>query len=352
MAVRVAMQCSESDAALILSDENTAARLITRPGEAIYNDAGGLIEGNQPFQVAWLGKEDHQELLTTVASRDAAFVNQLPPPVIFEGNRPGRWSPALASAVVSETLEQEELKGLLGESVEIGPPTSLTLSRNAGRNVLMIPPQEARPSLLSSVLSGFAKSNPELEVVYFNGNRPSESPSLYPWLQQTGIKSREVKPRDSVDEMARLVELVKERGDEADGVHPVVIVVDPLDRFRDFRNEDAFNFSLDATTGSMSGGQALREVLKDGPPANVFCILVCGGVETVSRWLPRQSQHDVELRVLGQLNASDSSLLIDSPIASELSAATMLLYDEPAGKISKFRQLDQPEAGDVKTWLD
>ncbi len=54
MAVRIAMQCSESDAALILSDDNTAARLISRPGEAIYNDAGGLVEGNQPFQVAWL----------------------------------------------------------------------------------------------------------------------------------------------------------------------------------------------------------------------------------------------------------------------------------------------------------
>ncbi len=50
MAVRIALQCSESDAVLILSDDNTAARLISRPGEAIYNDAGGLLEGNQPFQ--------------------------------------------------------------------------------------------------------------------------------------------------------------------------------------------------------------------------------------------------------------------------------------------------------------
>jgi S-DNA-T family DNA segregation ATPase FtsK/SpoIIIE len=51
MAIRIALQCSESDAALILADDNTAARLLSRPGEAIFNDAGGLIEGNQPFQV-------------------------------------------------------------------------------------------------------------------------------------------------------------------------------------------------------------------------------------------------------------------------------------------------------------
>lgn len=353
MAVRIAMQCSESDAALILSDDNTAARLITRPGEAIYNDAGGLIEGNQPFQVAWLSNEDHRKLLAMISDRDKGFTDRLPPPVIFEGNRPCKWTPALAAAAIGDGVHsRDELHGLLGESVEIGPPVAIELSRNAGRNVVLIPPPEARTGLLSSILSGFAKSNPDLEIIYFNGNRPNETQSLNPWLQRAGFNAREVKPRESAPEMSKLVDLVKERGDEAENVHPIVIVIDPLDRFRDFRHEDAFNFSLDATHGSMSGGQAMREVLKDGPPANVYCVLVCGGVETMTRWLPRQSQHDVELRVLGQLNASDSSLLVDSPVASELSTATMLLYDEPAGKISKFRQPDQADALAVKAWLD
>ena len=352
MAVRIAMHCSESDAALILADDNTAARLINRPGEAIYNDAGGLVEGNQPFQVAWLANDRHQAMLADASTRDQGFVSELPPPVIFEGNRPGKWSPALAAAAIGDTATtNEELHGLLGEAVEIGPPVGLQLSRNAGRNVLMIPSVDARAGLLTSMLSGFAKSNPELEVIYFNGNRPSESQSLYPWLEAAGIKATEVGPRDGEKEMTRLVELVKERGDEAENVHPIVFVIDPLDRFRDFRHDDAYTFSLDAQAGAMSGGQAMREVLKDGPPANVFGILVCGGAEIVSRWLPRSSQHDVELRVLGRLNASDSSLLIDSPMASELSAATMLLYDEPAGRISKFRQVDQPDHADVTEWL-
>src|SRR5262249_45258648 len=46
MAVRIALQCSEADAHLILSKDNAAARLLGRPGEAIYNDANGLVEGN------------------------------------------------------------------------------------------------------------------------------------------------------------------------------------------------------------------------------------------------------------------------------------------------------------------
>ena len=66
MAVRIALQCSEADAHLILSEDNTAARLLTRPGEAIYNDANGMIEGNNLFQVVWLSDERREEYLPRI----------------------------------------------------------------------------------------------------------------------------------------------------------------------------------------------------------------------------------------------------------------------------------------------
>lgn len=356
MAVRIAMQCSESDAALILSDDNTAARLITRPGEAIYNDAGGLIEGNQPFQVAWLSTEDHHKLLAGVTERDKSYAETLPPPVIFEGNRPSRWTPALAGAAIGShvdggTSPAGEIHGLLGESVEIGPPVSLRLSRDNGRNVLMIPSSESRQGVLAAAVSGFARSHPDLEVRYFDGNRISESPSMDPWLEAVGIKHETYRMRESERQMQELAALVRERGDDAVGLPPVLVVIDPLDRFRDFRQDETFNFSLESPAGGADGAFSLREVLKDGPPAGVFSILVCGGAEILPRWLPRTSHHDLELRVLGRLNASDSSMLIDSPAASELSTATLLLYDESDGRMQKFRQCDLPDPNDVKAWL-
>jgi energy-coupling factor transporter ATP-binding protein EcfA2 len=67
MAVRIALQCSESDAHLILSEDNTAARLLGRPGEAIYNDANGLFEGNHPFQVVWLSDHQRKTYLQQIA---------------------------------------------------------------------------------------------------------------------------------------------------------------------------------------------------------------------------------------------------------------------------------------------
>src|SRR5207247_6529653 len=58
MAVRIALQCSEADAHLILSKDNSAARLLSRPGEAIYNSSGGLLERNHLLRVVSLS--DHE----------------------------------------------------------------------------------------------------------------------------------------------------------------------------------------------------------------------------------------------------------------------------------------------------
>src|SRR5690606_14955965 len=89
IAVRVALQCSEADAHLILSDErNQAARFLSRPGEAIYNDQNGLVTANQPFQVVWLPDRERAESLQQVSQFADARGVVTPPPIVFEGNAP------------------------------------------------------------------------------------------------------------------------------------------------------------------------------------------------------------------------------------------------------------------------
>ncbi len=59
------------------------------------------------------------------------------------------------------------------------------------------------------------------------------------------------------------------------------------------------------------------------------------------------AKNDLELRLVGPINAADSSLLIDSPAASELSPATMVLYDDADGRTTKFRICDPPPRAEV-----
>ena len=90
MAVRIALQCSEADAHLILSEDNSAARLLSRPGEAIYNDANGRLEGNDLFQVVWLTDDQREQYLRRI--RDLARQRQAAarPADHLRGQRPGR----------------------------------------------------------------------------------------------------------------------------------------------------------------------------------------------------------------------------------------------------------------------
>ena len=91
MAVRIALQCSETDAHLILSENNIAPRMLSRPGEAIYNDANGAPEGNHFFQVVWLSDERREAYLKQLHERrpgaqadPGAHADRL------RGGRPGR----------------------------------------------------------------------------------------------------------------------------------------------------------------------------------------------------------------------------------------------------------------------
>ncbi len=360
MAVRVALQCSESDAVLILSDDNTAARFISRPGEAIYNDAGGLLEGNQPFQVAYLTSERQTTWLESIVARDREATRLLPPRVVFEGNRPCKWNADLARASF-QSRKPGTLSALLGESVEIGPPTTLILSREPGRNVLVVAPSEMTGGLLASCISGLpmqssippGSNGAEAEsasILYFDGGRTDEL-MLSQWILECGLSSEVIKARDSEPRMSKIAELVQQRVDSGESNQPaIILVVDPLERFRDFRQDESFGFSLDASA-KVNGAEALQKVLRDGPAVGVFTVLVVGSAETLARWLPRASRHDLQQRILGRINPSDSSALIDCPDASNLSAATMLIYDDADGSLRKFRVCDLPDPQAIREWL-
>lgn len=350
MAVRVALQCGESDAALILGDDNTAARLLARPGEAIYNDAGGRIEGNRPFQVAWLPAEKLQERLRMVAGRDAAPAASLAPAIVFEGNRPSRWSPRLAEAVGEGAPGTAVLCGLLGEAVEIGPPVGVRFAADPGRNLVVVAPPESRPPLFASLASSLRARCSELRLIHFGAPRAGEGEDLGEWLAAAHISSERVRPRESAEAMREIDREVSGRAGGGTAQPPILLLIDPLERFRDLRQRDAFAFSLEAADDT-DGAAALQRVLRDGPSVNVFTAIACGGAETLSRWLPRGSLHDLEQRVLGRLNAADSSLLIDTAAAAELSAATMLAYDDADGRMVKFRPCGMPDAEAVAGWL-
>src|SRR5262249_45620315 len=135
MAVRIALQCSEADANLILSKDNNAARLLSRPGEAIYNDANGLIEGNDVFQVVWLPEARREDYLRGAHELARRRGWSAPAPaIVFEGNHPAdvRQNHLLRRVLERGAGATRDRVAWLGDALAIKDPAAAVFRRQSG----------------------------------------------------------------------------------------------------------------------------------------------------------------------------------------------------------------------------
>src|SRR6185503_19603199 len=119
MVVRIALQCNEADAYLIMDENNAAPRLLSRPGEGIYNDMAGASEGNSPFQTVWLSEEERDAHLRRTRELGG---NKYPGPIVFEGNAP---ADVRENQALQKLLEAESIKPTSIARVWLGAPNSI-----------------------------------------------------------------------------------------------------------------------------------------------------------------------------------------------------------------------------------
>lgn len=347
MAIRIALQCSEADSQLILDDTNVAARLLARPGEAIYNDAGGLVAGNSNFQVAWLADERQAELLDEIR----ASANQAnwsgPPPIVFEGNaladiRQNRSlgelidAPAWPSAMPAPRI-------WLGEPVAIKEPTHLTLRQQSAAHALLIGQRDdvAQTLLASAVLCLAAQHAPASAKFIVLPGAAGESPGgeLHAVVNSLPHDARWVDWRDVPAVMADLAGESKrrlERGPADDS--RIFVIINGLQRYRALRRqEDVFSISSSDADAPPAVDRQFAELLREGPPLGLHVIAWADTYATLERTLERQSIREFDNRVLFQMSATDSSNLIDSPEANRLGFHRAFFFSEERGLLEKFR---------------
>jgi hypothetical protein len=361
MAVRIALQTSEADSQLILGDNNAAARLLTRPGEAIYNEQGGLVEANSPFQIAWLPDPRRDEYLDQVTALATTHPQQAahPDPIVFEGNAPADITKnhklnALLSPQ-SSALSPSVPEAWIGDPVAIKDPTSLRFRRQSGANALVIGQQDeaALAILSSSLVSLAAHYKPGAATFYLLDGSPADSPHAG-LLAKVGeaVASHDVRNVEwravpqAIDEIAK--EVARRQSEESPDAPEIYLIIHGLQRYRMLRkSEDSFGgFSMgdDAAEKKPQPEKQFADLLRDGPAVGVHVLAWADTPATLDRTFDRHSMREFDHRVLFQMSAADSSNLIDSPAANKLGQNRALAFSEEQGTMEKFRPYALPSA--------
>lgn len=349
MAIRIALQCSESDAYLIMSEDNAAPRLLSRPGEAIYNDASGLVEGNSPFQIVWLPEAKREKFLEAIRTEVTRTHRTMPPPpVVFEGNIPAQISTnhLLTDLLTTGGQPGTSPRAWLGDAISIKDPTAAVFQRQTGSHLLIVGQQEdsALAMLTTSAIS-LAAHAPTTAKLFFLDASPVEPGQTTPLdqLSQTLPHSQFSGVRAAPAIISEVHKLMEARA-AADSAHnePVYLFIYALHRFRDLRKSDDFSYSS-SEEQTKTPAQIFAAILREGPALGIHIIAWTDTVANVERTLERNSIREFDSRVLFQMSATDSTQLIDSPVASTLGRHRALLYREQLGVPEKFRPYAMPD---------
>jgi len=358
MAVRVALQCSEADAPLILSEQNPAARMLSRPGEAVYNDANGMPEGNHFFQVVWLPDDRREAYL----NRIAALARDRPPalartPIVFEGDAPADLArnSALAARLDAPAwpASPRSAAAWLGDPVAIHDPTAAVFRRQGASHLLVVGQnEESALGVVASALLSLAAQYPppgsdtERSGAAFHvlDGTPEDHPRAGYLARVAGVLPHPASVggwRDVPRVVAAVAAEVKRRQQpDADGPE-VFLLIHDLPRLRDLRREDDFAFNRrDGDDATPSDN--LTTVLTEGPGLGVHVLTWCDNLNNLNRVFGHQTLREFGMRVLFQMSATDSGHLLDAPHAGKLGPHRALFLSEDQNRLEKFRPYGPP----------
>lgn len=358
MVVRIALQCNEADALLILNEDNPAPRLLSRPGEAIYNDEGGALQANSPFQVVWLPDREREEWLRRIQAlaesspeRARRFAGR--EPIVFEGNAPAHIQ---SNRFLRELLQAPALRSTrvprlwLGEPNAIKGPTEVIFRRQSGSHLLIVGQRDETALallLLAPVILGAQLPRAAARFYLFDAS-PPDTPEARLFQQLLPRLPHPVHWIRPADTEATLQELSQEHQRRAEMLDPsapeLFLLVHRLQHHKKLRYDEDAAFALDGETALTHPGLIFDRLVTQGGSLGLHVLLTCDTYANLLRQLSRKALAEFELRVLFQMSANDSASLIDSPQANNLGLHRALLFHGQEGWIETFRPYAMPES--------
>ncbi len=354
MVIRIALACNEADSYIILDDSNPAARHLSRPGEGIYNDTAGSLEGNSPFQVVWLSDAIRDSYLAKVQTRVDASKRRYSRPIVFEGNAPAdvRENEPLSDLINEPATSRTAIPSIyLGAPNSIKGPTRASFEQQSGNNLMTVGQRdESALAIVSLALISLGAQFPkdDLKLIFIDGTAPETPEREYLDKVIDALPHEVNRPRagELPDVFQALGQDLNQRmdGDPGESHARTFVIIHGLQKFKKLRYEEDFGFSSDDSGASADPGTVLNNLITEGPAYGIHVIATIDTLNNVNRAINRKAQSEFEMRILFQMSANDSASLIDSPKAGNLGLHRAIYYNEQEGHMETFRPYALPDS--------
>lgn len=354
--IRIALMCNESDARQIMADDNAEARLLSRPGEAIYNAQNGLIEGNRRFQVALFKDDIRQKYLQKAAAKANGHYRK---PVIFEGNASANLENCEAIQKIfsgERTIENKRIEAWLGEPIALSDkPTGARFRPQTGSNLLVVSGDESEGvGILTSAWLSLAVQQPPEKSDFFIFNFSNSDEEWHEQIKGIGEmlphRSLIVGRHGMTDVLQTLLTEASARaeGAKGDGKSKYLLIYG-LQRAKDLRPEDGggYRYSYDADEKKeATPADLFAKLLRESAETGVHVLIWCDMMSNAKRVLDRKLLNEFGLRVGGRMSQSDSQELLDNSAASRLDKPHRAIFyeEDRPGHLEKFRPFAIPSS--------
>jgi S-DNA-T family DNA segregation ATPase FtsK/SpoIIIE len=327
IAIRAALQCSDEDSRIVFSEDNPAAALLTRPGEAVKNTSGGRLANNEPFQVPLLAESDRRQLIGALELH-ARHTGHRALTRVYRRDVQARWEKPKPAA------SGEPVSLRFGDAVAIDPVMRYELTREGGKNVLVVGRNEilAGEMVAASLTDVRVRHGDSVEVTVIDLMAVDGPVAVAAEATKATIVRRRDYPRTIID-VARTVEATEPTRNQSTPTR--VIVLNGLGKARDLDPEDY-------TDEGQALVSAMATVVRDGPELGIHTIVWADSVATIDRRLGRL-EREFGARVVFRVGSDDSMRLCDADLASGLREREAVLVDVDRGTSVKFQPFAAPD---------
>jgi S-DNA-T family DNA segregation ATPase FtsK/SpoIIIE len=333
LGLRICLRLSEQETVRFLGYGNTlpAGFGSQRPGQALYNDAGGRIEGNTEFQVAFVD-------VSAIPARCEAFRERekerfgrkvVETARVFHGEMPvnptGR-IPAIISG---------KLQAFIGEPLKIqSEPISVTFEQQDGANLLALGQGMEILNNLSINLAAQFMESPLKPEIFVADSLPLAK-ERWAELVEKGVQflAKPVQVNSTLDQLTMEIENRKLDEHAASFPPKVFFIIEPQ-----------LNKAFPTGNGMDSSPAALKvnTLLEQGPRVGIHMVLITSRLSRTAKvmaQLDRLNMQHFATRIAFRSDEAEALLGYDAS-TKNIGEFTGVLSDESTGETTPFQAYD------------